>query len=502
MNQIVEIDTNGMQAVSVGDDLFENRCTSAEASNKTAEVTIWLQAYNRLEKTKRAVESVLRYTNGIDYELLLVDNGSTDDTLAYFQSVPFEKKRIIHVSKNVGSAYPNFEIKLSDIGRFFVILANDLIVTEHWLDNLLTCIKSDSRIGMVNPVCNNTSNLQQVELPYKSYEEMQQQAARFNRSDPRKWEDRQRLITLGTVVRKEVLLAMGWPLGDFGFFHDFVDDDITFAIRRLGYRTVLVGDTWICHDHDYRHGEGKDPAEFQKSLDIGRRNFCDKYFGVDAWDDVNNYLIPYLDHFPTPCIKGDARVLGIDTRCGTPILDIKNWLRKFGVFNTVLSAFTQDPKYWVDLKTICHGPVICDREEFLIDSFPRDFFDYVIMDRPFNRYHEPQKILNDVFALCKKGGYVVCKLKNTATFQEYANALGQRDVYDSEFSYNIPLEVANQALKQIGEIEALISIPFQTTETMKNALDNLLPAEIEKNERGELIYRMLCNEFLFLVRKK
>ena len=46
---------------------------------------------------------------------------------------------------------------------------------------------------------------------------MQAKAAQFNRSDPRKWEDRQRLITLGTLYRKEVLLAGGWPTADMGF---------------------------------------------------------------------------------------------------------------------------------------------------------------------------------------------------------------------------------------------------------------------------------------------
>ena len=180
---------------------------------------------------------------------------------------------------------------------------------------------------MVNPVSSNTSNLQDVGLTFKSYQEMQAKAGRFNRSDPHKWEDRQRLITLGTLYRKEVLLAGGWPLSDMGFFHDFIDDDVTFKIRRLGYRTVLAGDTWICHDHDLRSGEGKDPVEFQQSLTIGRENFREKYFGVDAWEDVNNYYIPYLKHFPPPSIKTSARALGVDVRCGTPILDIKNWLR-------------------------------------------------------------------------------------------------------------------------------------------------------------------------------
>lgn len=501
MGNIIEINTDQKEPLKVGDTLLTNRAAAAEMLRSDAEVTILILAYNRLEKTRRCVESVLEHTKAVDYELTLVDNGSTDGTLEYFKSVPHSRKKIIHVTKNTGTVYPSAAFRLIDIGKFYCALGNDLIVTAHWLENMLACMKSDPKIGMVNPVSNNTSNLQGVELPYKNHEEMQRKAARFNRSDPRKWEDRQRLITLGTLYRKEALLAAGWPLGDAGFFHDFSDDDISFKIRRMGYRTVLAGDTWICHDHDVFHGEGKDPAEFQRSLNIGRENFREKYYGVDAWDDVNNYYIPYLKQFPAPKAAKNARILGVDTRCGTPVLDVKNWLRKHSVFDAELSAFTQDPRYWLDLKTICAGAVACDREEFLSDAYPVEYFDYVIADRPLNRYHEPQKIMNDLFALCKSGGIVTCKLKNAFSFQEYVHLLGQWDVYDKEFSYNLPVDAVNMALEKLGTVKAVIPVPFPVNEDTRRTIDSLVPEELPEYQRAELLERMLCREYLFIVEK-
>ncbi|MBQ7248526.1 MAG: glycosyltransferase family 2 protein [Deltaproteobacteria bacterium] len=502
MDRIIEIITDNLQPPNAGSDLYENRAVMAKhTQHNYVPVTIWIIAYNRVEKTKRCVESVLKYTEGIDYELILFDNGSTDGTRDYFCSVPYEKKRIYHVTKNVGGVYPSMEVGLKDFGQYLVVLANDLIVTKNWLSNMLLCAKSDPRIGMVNPVCNNVSNLQGVEFSYRTYDEMQNKAAQFNQSDPEKWEDRLRLVTLGTMYRKEAILALGWPPFDFGFFHDFTDDATTFAVRRAGYRTVLATDTWICHDHDYSHGENKDPKQFQASLEIGRKNFRDKYFGVDAWDDVNNYYRPYLGHFPAPHSKGSARVLGVDVRCGSPILDIKNWLRRFSVFNTELSAFTQDPKYWIDLKTICGGPVVCDREEFLLDSFPRDSFDYVVADHPLNRYHEPQKFLSDLFSLCRRDGYVICRLKNTATFQEYANMLGRREIYDPEISYGIPLELAQETLQKYGTIECRLNITFDINADTRQAVAELLPEDLDSEAREVLLDRLVCKDFLFVVRK-
>lgn len=500
----LEVNTDHVSPPEVGGNLFDNRAAIARMQQgaAAAEVSVIVQAYNRLDKTRRCVESILENTRGVDYELILLDNGSTDETLAYFRSVEHNKKTVIHITKNLEASYPSSLLNLNDLGRFVCYIVNDLIVTPRWLENLLICIKSDARIGMVNPVSSNTSNLQCVEFPYADYTEMQKKAGQFNHSDPRKWEERQRLITLGTLFRKEALMAVGWPYYDAGFYHDFADDDITFRVRRMGYRTVLAGDTWVCHDHDIRRGEGKNPAEFQKSLDTGRENFREKYFGVDAWEDVNNFYIPYLSHFPPPEAKGTARILGVDVRCGTPILDIKNWLRKANIFETELSAFTQNPKYWLDLKTICAGSVVCDREEFLTDSFPPESFDYVAADRPLNRYHEPQKIINDCFALCKKGGIVVCKLKNAFSFQSYLQHLGQRDVYDPEFSYNIPLETVKASLEKLGTVKSIIPVSFGLELEQRQALDALLPAELAGNQRTEALNRMICGEYLLIVEKR
>lgn len=500
-NAIIEINTDHLEPLEAGDDLFVNRTAVVDAHSQNAEISISVQAFNRLDKTKRCIESILEYTKTVDYELLLIDNGSTDGTLEYFKSVPHEKKRIFHITKNIGAGYPSTIFGLADLGKFVCTLTNDLIVTPHWLDNMLTCIKSDPKIGMVNPMSNNVSNFQNVDFPYKNYEEMQQKAAEMNHSDPRKWEDRQRLITLGTLYRKEVFLAKGWPLSDTGFFHDFGDDDITFAVRRMGYRTVMAGDTWICHDHDVYHGEGKDKNQFLHSLSVGKANFIDKYFGVDAWVDANNYYIGHLRRFPAPKAKKSARILGVDTRCGTPILDVKNWLRKSSIFDTELSAFTQDPKYWLDLKTICTGSVICDREEFISDAYPKEYFDYVIADRPLNRYHEPQKIINDLFALCKKGGIVSCKLKNAFSFQEYAYLLGQWGVYDREFSYNIPLDAFNTALNNYGTVKDIICIPFLLDDDTHQTINSLIPAELPDSQRSEVLTRIVCEEYLFVVEK-
>ena len=126
MEQFVELNTDGLEGPQVGNDLFQNRSALSQTLQQTAnaEVTVFVQAYNRLDKTKRCVESILQNTQGIDYELLLLDNGSEDGTLDFFRTIPYEKKRIIHITKNIGGVYAQFAYGLNDIGQFLVSVSS------------------------------------------------------------------------------------------------------------------------------------------------------------------------------------------------------------------------------------------------------------------------------------------------------------------------------------------------------------------------------------------
>ena len=163
---IYEIDSDNVKEIMHSNSINDERKIYSlyTKNNIESNVTIIVQAYNRIEKTKKCISSILKYTSDVDYDLLLIDNGSTDNTFDYFKSVNCIKKRIIHLSKNISVTYPTLFYDLSWLSRYVVVVQNDLIVTPHWLSNLIKVAESDDRIGMVNPVSSNVSNFQQVEL--------------------------------------------------------------------------------------------------------------------------------------------------------------------------------------------------------------------------------------------------------------------------------------------------------------------------------------------------
>lgn len=416
MQQIYEFDTSNIRTLTTSDDLYRGRSNMAEISTNgmNSDVTVCVQGYNRLDKTKRCVESILKYTTDVNYDLLLIDNGSSDGTFDFFKSVAFEKKRIIRVTKNVSSIYPALVYGTTFISKYMAGVSNDLILTPNWLSNMLKIAESDAKIGLVQPVSSNISNMQQVDFEYKNYDEMEEKAAKYNVSDPAKWEQRLRLVINGDLIKKETLFAIGWPFMDVGFYHDFADDDMTFRVRRAGYKTVLARDTWICHDHDHINVSPSDIEKSNKSIKIGRENFRDKYFGIDAWDDVNCFIPEYLSVLQLYDSDSDnKRILGIDVRCGTPILEIKNRLRYSGIYDADCFAFTQQGKYFIDLQTICGADNVFSGS---IDSlgyyFEDSSFDQIVVGEDINTYKNPIGVTKSASKLLKHGGQLFVSLSN------------------------------------------------------------------------------------------
>ena len=189
MQQIYEFDTSNINPLTTSDDLYQGRSYMAAISDNgmDSDVTVCVQGYNRVEKTKQCVESILKYTGDVNYDLLLIDNGSTDGTFDFFKSVDFKKKRIIRIDKNVSSIYPALVYNTSFLSRYMAGVSNDLVVTPHWLSNLLRIAESDEKIGLVQPVSSNVSNSQQVNLNFNSLVEMEEKAKDYNVSNPAKW---------------------------------------------------------------------------------------------------------------------------------------------------------------------------------------------------------------------------------------------------------------------------------------------------------------------------
>lgn len=478
---------------SFGNDILSARHEVAKSiidSNRPL-VSIFVLALNNLEKyTRPCVECILKYTKEIDYELILVDNGSSDDTFEYFKTIEYSRKKIIHITKNVGSGFGMYQGFANCEGKYLVLLQYDLFVTKNWLSNLLKCAMSDENIGMVNPGLDYVSNFQAIDLKYKDFDDMQEKAAAYNISDAKKWEERLRLITLGTLFKKECLDVAGFM--DYGYFHDFVDDDITFRVRRAGYKAIFCRDTFICHAGKVTD-KGTEMAV--KSLREGRELFKDRYYGVDAWDDVQ-YEVMMMEHIEAKPEYNNVipQILGIDVKCGGAILEVKNKLRNKGIMNSELSAFSTEAKYFTDLSTICDQKVEVDRIEYFKEYFKLKKFDYIVIGKPINEYKDPYSIISSTLDLLNDDGQLLLKIKNVYDISMLVKIIGINMEIKHKEVFCLSLEGFNEYLNDKGYLIKNISAEFHNVdERFKDQINNIVSFATESDYSNAIVDNYVLN---------
>jgi len=111
--------------------------------------SIIVPCFNQREFTHLCLQGLFRYTRA-PWELIVVDNGSTDDTAAYLAGVRDATSVPVTVVANATNlGFPaaiNQGLQLAQ-GEYLVLLNNDAVVTEGWLDQLIALVKAKNHLA-------------------------------------------------------------------------------------------------------------------------------------------------------------------------------------------------------------------------------------------------------------------------------------------------------------------------------------------------------------------
>lgn len=121
----------------LNDTLFPN-------SKNNPNISIVVLAHNRLDMTKSCLESIKNFTKS--YELIFVDNASTDGTPEWVKKEFPEAKLIIN-NKNLGVAKARNQGVKESKEDFIVLIDNDCIVDNGWIEDLLDGINNGASIS-------------------------------------------------------------------------------------------------------------------------------------------------------------------------------------------------------------------------------------------------------------------------------------------------------------------------------------------------------------------
>jgi glycosyltransferase involved in cell wall biosynthesis len=110
-------------------------------------VTVLMPTYNVAPYVREAIDSVLQQTYH-DFELLVIDDCSTDDTVSVVRSIDDPRIRIVQNEKNVGLA-ENLNRGLSHITTEYVArMDGDDIAEPYWLEKEAAMLDNHPEIGI------------------------------------------------------------------------------------------------------------------------------------------------------------------------------------------------------------------------------------------------------------------------------------------------------------------------------------------------------------------
>ena len=401
-------------------------------------ISIIVPAYNKVEFSRCAIESLFRHTDFArgDIELITINDGSSDETEAYFNSLPHEKK--INLKYNVYNHLGWGIARHIAEGAYVVYFSNDAVATPHWLENLLAVHAAEKDVFWVVPTCNENciSNHQGIPVSYdntfEAMGEMEAFAAHHNVSNPLLWEERAVLMPFVSVVPN--LFDVPEIRADYRYVMcDFEDDDFSAMLRRSGFRQILAKDTFIHHFGGVTLNEVRTKRGNYKSIVSMRPVFREKW-KVDPWESRGH--LHFMDAFikELPADAFPARVLVIEPMFGEGLLQIRNYFRKLRRAVT-LDAIVIDPAYMEDTKYMADKTICMESLDHLFAE--QDVhYDMIVVGAPLNNL--PISRIIPFFQGChdhlRPHGFVYASLHNYNSFERTMESLPNNtphDTYDS-----------------------------------------------------------------------
>jgi GT2 family glycosyltransferase/tetratricopeptide (TPR) repeat protein len=205
---------------------------------------------NELETTRLCLESVLRHTRP-PYELVLVDNGSTDGTPAYLDALRSRpgpvRVEVLRNETNRGFPAGCNQALARTRGRYVVFLNNDTVVPAGWLDGLVAWATHDwPHVGLVGAVSNYAPPPQLVAADYAGLDGLAAFAARRAHEYARRAVRVDRLSGFCLLARRDVLEQVGGFDERFGLGF-FDDDDLCVRFREAGFHLLVALDVFVHH---------------------------------------------------------------------------------------------------------------------------------------------------------------------------------------------------------------------------------------------------------------
>jgi GT2 family glycosyltransferase/predicted negative regulator of RcsB-dependent stress response len=208
--------------------------------------SIVIPCWNGADLTRACLRSLQQQQGDHDFEILLVDNASQDDTPNLDQLDA--RIRVLRQPHNRGFAGGVNQGLAAARQPHVLVLNNDTRAAPNLLSELHHVLASDPRIGAVAPVSNHVKGDARLELGDLGRDDAArgELAAELARQ-PVAQQDVDSLSGLCLLLPRQVFAAVGTFDERFGA-GNFEDDDLCLRLRLHGYRLVIARRAFLHHE--------------------------------------------------------------------------------------------------------------------------------------------------------------------------------------------------------------------------------------------------------------
>lgn len=238
-------------------------------------VAVVILNWNGRSFLEHFLELTIKNTENIEAEVIVADNGSTDDSLDYLNH-NFPTLRIIRLNRNYGFAEGyNLALKQVD-AQYFVLLNSDVEVTPNWIKPITDTMDADPKIGACMPKLKQWHNKKKFEYagaaggfidmfgyPFcrgRILDSIEEDSGQYNDACEIFW-----ATGACFIIRAELYNQLDGLDGDF--FAHMEEIDLCWRIKNRGYKIMFIPNVEV-----YHVGGGTLPNNSSRKIYLNYRN--------------------------------------------------------------------------------------------------------------------------------------------------------------------------------------------------------------------------------------
>lgn len=199
-----------------------------------------IPVYNRPEEVKELLESFTKLESNLDYEIVIVEDGSNSTSIEIVDAFSNELNISYYFKKNSGPGDSrNYGMRLAK-GNYFIILDSDCLLPKDYLKNVNAFLSKDfvDCFGGPDTAHESFTNSQKA-INFAMTSFITTGGLRGGKHNTGNFQPR----SFNMGLSKAAFEASG----GFGSIHPGEDPDLSIRLHKLGFRTELINEAYVFH---------------------------------------------------------------------------------------------------------------------------------------------------------------------------------------------------------------------------------------------------------------